>query len=362
MAFFCLGPRASQVYRKGTHLTENDLEHFGTDDAAVDRGSGLSYEEYEDLYDPLRVDRQARRKLKPVVQPLRVTLRETVSQLAEPEELEAGFETTYHPSRFEAGWLLSSLRSFYEQGLITDVLALAKGGKEASVYRCAAHPATGLEFLAAKIYRPRMLRNLRNDSLYRQGRETLQDSGRVVKKRERRVMLAIEKKTNFGQLVSHMSWLGYEFVTLRRLYNAGAAVPRPVAVNPNSVLMAYVGDASRAAPTLHEISLGPREARALFDETLRNIELMLSQGLVHADLSAYNILYWEGAIYLIDFPQVIDIHINRSARAILARDVLRVCQYFHGQGVDCDSEVIMRRLWDRYGVQADLLFLEDESA
>ena len=344
-------------------MTENDLDHVtGTDNAAVDRGSGHSYEEYEDLYDPLRVDRQARRKLKPVVQPRRVTLRETVSQLAEPEELEAGFETTYHPSRFEAGWLLSSLHSFYEQGLITDVLALAKGGKEANVYRCAAHPATGLEFLAAKIYRPRMLRNLRNDSLYRQGRETLQDSGRVVKKRERRVMLAIEKKTNFGQLVSHMSWLGYEFVTLRRLYDAGAAVPRPVAVNPNSVLMAYVGDASRAAPTLHEISLGPREARALFGETLRNIELMLSQGLVHADLSAYNILYWEGAIYLIDFPQVIDIHINRSARAILARDVLRVCQYFQGQGVDCDPEVIMRRLWDRYGVQADLLFLEEESA
>jgi len=343
-------------------LDEHDLDYLvDSSIAAASREGGHSYEEYEDLYDPLRVDRQARRKLKPLVQPRRVVLRDAVSQLAEPEELEAGFETTYHPSRFEAGWLLSSLSSFYEQGLITDVLALVKGGKEANVYRCAAQPATGMEYLAAKVYRPRMLRNLRNDSLYRQGRETLQDSGRVVKKRERRVMLAIEKKTNFGQLVSHMSWLGYEFVTLRRLYEAGAAVPKPLAVSPNTVLMAYVGDAGRAAPTLHEISLSPHEAVVIFREVMRNVELMLSQGLVHADLSAFNILYWQGAIYLIDFPQVIDIHINRSARSILARDLLRVCQYFQGQGVDCDPEAIMHRLWDRYGVQADLLLLEDES-
>jgi len=319
------------------------------------------YEQYEQAYDPLRVDRQTRRKRKPLVQPRRASLPDSVSQLAEPEEWEAGFKTTYRPSRFEAGWLRSSLQTFYDQGLITDVLALVKGGKEANVYRCTAHPATGLEFVAAKIYRPRMFRNLRNDSLYRQGRETLTDSGRVVKKRERRVMLAIEKKTGFGQLVSHMSWLGYEFVTLRRLYEQGAAVPRPVAVNPNTVLMAYIGDANRAAPTLHEVSLSPREASALFGETLRNIELLLSQGLVHADLSAYNILYWEGAIYLIDFPQVIDIHINRSARAILARDIQRVCQYFQAQGVDCEPQAILGQLWERYGVPVDMLILEEET-
>ena len=76
----------------------------------------------------------------------------------------------YVPARFEAAWLRASIASFYEEEWISDVLASVKGGKEANVYRCQAHPNTGEQLLAAKVYRPRQFRNLRNDKAYRDGR------------------------------------------------------------------------------------------------------------------------------------------------------------------------------------------------
>jgi RIO kinase 1 len=94
---------------------------------------------------------------------------------------------------------------------------------------------------------------------------------------------------------------------------------------------------------------------------------MLMNGLIHGDLSAYNILYWEGQITLIDFPQVTDSHNNANARFILSRDIERVCQYFARQRVDCDPAVITRRLWRRFAepdpklVAADLSRQEIEA-
>ncbi len=75
---------------------------------------------------------------------------------------------------------------------------------------------------------------------------------------------------------------------------------------------------------------------------------MLENGLAHGDLSAYNILYWQGEIRLIDFPQVIDIHTNRSAQAVLKRDVERVCQYFRRYGIRVDHHALAEDLWERY--------------
>jgi RIO kinase 1 len=255
---------------------------------------------------------------------------------------------TYKPARYEAVWLAASLRSFYEQELIVDVLAQVKGGKEASVYRCAAHPRLGVEFLAAKVYRPRQFRNLRNDSLYREGRAILTVGGSAVSKRDRRTMLAVAKKTEFGAKLQHTSWLMHEYLTLERLHQAGASVPRPYGSNENAILMTYVGDERRAAPTLSEIRLGHQEARPLFAELLRNVELMLSLGLVHGDLSAYNVLYWNGQVVLIDFPQGTSSQANQSARFILNRDVQRVCEYFARQGVPSDYRGIAADLADRY--------------
>ena len=320
-----------------------------------DSDATAPYEEYDSQFDPLITDRKARRHRRPggSVGPRR-SEQEIVAELADADAMEIGFRTTYQPSRFERGWLLSSLNGFYEEGLITDVLAQVKGGKEASVYRCQAHPATGMEYLAAKVYRPRMLRNLRNDKLYRQGRETLTDGGRVVRKNDQRSMKAITRKTRFGLRVRHISWLMYEFITLRTLHQAGAAVPRPLAAGANAILMEYCGDAHRAAPTLQEVDLASDEAPVLFAEAMRNVELMLSHDLIHGDLSAYNILYWEGAIALIDFPQVINVYVNRQAREILTRDVTRTCEYFSRQGVACDPAAIAGDLWSRYGVEQEM--------
>jgi len=272
--------------------------------------------------------------------------------LADPSGAAASWTMTYVPARFEAVWLRASLASFYEEDWISDVLASVKGGKEANVYCCQAHPNTSEQLLAAKVYRPRQFRNLRNDMAYRDGRTILTPEGRPVKGSDHRLMRAIGKKTSFGQQVSHTSWLMHEFTTLERLYQLGAAVPRPVAANANALLMTYCGDKRQAAPTLNSVRLGTRAAQQLFEEALRNIELMLAQGLIHGDLSAYNMLYWQGRITLIDFPQVSYVASNRNARAIFERDVRRVCDYFVAQGVAVQPSQIAAELWARH-VESD---------
>jgi len=300
------------------------------------------YEHYAERFEP----RETGRRRKPGKQK---SQSQVVAELAEPTGLEAGFVTTYQPARYEKEWLLSSLRTFYDEHLITDVLAQVKGGKEASVYRCAAEPSTGAAMLAAKVYRPRQFRNLRNDKVYREGRAILTADGRPVKKTDHRIMRAVGKKTAFGAQVQHTSWIMYEYTTMERLHQAGAAVPSVVAPAENAILMGYCGDERRAAPTLNEIGLVRKEAGALFQEVLRNIELMLQHNLIHGDLSAYNILYWEGRVVIIDFPQVTDLRTNGQADLILHRDIRRVCEYFAKQGVPCDPNAIMTQLWDQYG-------------
>jgi RIO kinase 1 len=308
------------------------------------------YDDYEEMFNPVKVDRQARRKRKVRVDPnLAKGGRETaVSTIAETTALETKFETSYQTSRHEAGWLLESLQSFYEQELISDIAAQVKGGKEANVYRCVAHPALGVEWVAAKVYRPRMFRSLSNDKMYRQGREVLKANGRPVKATDTRMMRAMGKKTAFGQQVAHTSWLMYEYTTMEVLYELGASVPKPIASNDNAILMAYVGDEQMAAPPLSQLSLDRDEAILAFREVMRNVELLLANGRIHGDLSAYNILYWNEQPVLIDFPQAVDCDSNPDAFTIFERDVQRVCDYFARQGVPCDAAFITNDLWERY--------------
>lgn len=307
--------------------------------------SNEKYAHYEALFDP-NSDEPMRgpRKPRPPHSPKK-SQQALVEELTDTTDLHESFETTYQPARHETEWLISSLYDFYDQELIHDVLSRVKGGKEASVYCCAAHPTTGLALVAAKVYRPRKFRNLRNDKMYREGRNVLTSDGKAVKNNDHRTMRALGKKTAFGMQVQHTSWLMHEFTTLQRLYDAGAAVPFPIAASDNAILMGYVGDVSRAASTLSEVSLEPEEATPLFAEVLRNIELLLHHGLIHGDLSAYNILYWEGRVTLIDFPQITDSRTNSSALPILQRDIARVCEYFARQGVSCDPVALAADLW-----------------
>jgi RIO kinase 1 len=337
-------------------MQENDGNYR---DGGQDSGSHRNdpyidrYELYEERYDPewqvpaWRSESRASHKPKKSRSQILAELTDDLS------DVELGFETTYRPSRYEQGWLLQSLFSFYDEGLITDVLALVKGGKEASVYLCQAHPATGLDLVAAKVYRPRMFRNLRNDAMYRQGREVLVASGKPAGKAAGTIARAIRNKTAFGLEAAHTSWLMHEFMATERLYEAGGAVPRPISSSENAILMSYHGDDGLAAPTLNTVHLEAEEAHRLFREVLRNVDLMLQNDLIHGDLSAYNILYWApqgppGEMTIIDFPQVVNLHSNPKARIILERDIWRTCEYFASQGVGSDPEAIASELWRRF--------------
>src|SRR4029077_6001623 len=112
--------------------------------------------------------------------------------------------------------------------------------------------------------------------------------------------------------------------------------------------MEYVGDEIMPAPTLSHITLERDEAHALFERMLRNIELMLAAQVVHGDLSAYNVLYWEGELAIIDFPQVVDPRQNSEAADIFRRDVARICQYFARYGVASQPDRLAHDLWARH--------------
>lgn len=303
---------------------------------------------YEEAFDELSRAERDWLAGKPVRRQGKKQVSDELREMADVTGLERGFDLSYKAAKHERVWLFESLRGFIDDQLITDVVALVKGGKEANVYRCAAHPNLGVPYLAAKVYRPRMFRTIRNDHQYRQGRELLNEQGRAFKRNEARLMKAVEQRTDYGQNVAQTSWLMHEYMTMERLYRAGGAVPRPVAAGENAILMGYWGDGNMAAPTLNGVRLELDEAEALFAEAWRNVELMLQHHLIHGDLSAYNILYWEGQITLIDFPQVVDCVANDFARDILRRDVERLCDYFASQGVRCEAQALMGDLWGRY--------------
>ena len=257
------------------------------------------------------------------------------------------FKFTYQAARFEAWWLLESLGDFYEHKWITDVLRRLKGGKEASVYLCRSGPAIDAPLVAAKVYRPRQLRNLKNDGQYRTGRVDLDENGRAIVKDGD--LHAMEKRTNYGEALRHQSWIAYEFQTLEMLQQAGADVPQPYAMEKNAILMDYIGDVDTAAPTLNTVTLERDEVRPLFERVVRDVDLLLTNQRIHGDLSAYNILYWDGEITLIDFPQVVQPESNPAAWTIFLRDITRVCQYFASQGLKRDARKLATELWTSHG-------------
>ncbi len=265
----------------------------------------------------------------------------------EQSEARGDFRFTYEPARFEEWWLMASLGDLYEHQWIGDVLRRIKSGKEASVYQCSAGAAVTGTLAAAKVYRPWSLRNMRNDWAYREGRADLDHEGHLVV--DGGMLHAIQKRTEYGRELLHESWIAYEFRTLRALHSAGADVPEPYVMMHNVILMSFIGDVSRSAPTLNEVTLERQEAGVLFERVLRNIDILLAGDRIHGDLSAYNILYWRGQISLIDFPQVVSPRENPNAYSIFMRDVRRVCEYFGDQGVEVDAAQLGQELWESHG-------------
>lgn len=259
--------------------------------------------------------------------------------------VETDFKPTFSASKLERAWILEYLGPFYEDHYIADVLRQVKGGKEATVYCCLAHSRMGTKFVAAKVYRPKIFRTLKNDSEYRQGRTMVDEENQVL--RGRREKLAIKKKSDYGQGLLHSAWLSNEYQVLVTLHAAGVDVPKPIAQSNNTLLMEYLGDAEMPAPTLNSINLERDEAQPLFDRVMRNVETMLAHNVVHADLSAFNILYWDGDIRIIDLPQAVNPYVNPKAFQMFERDVMRVCQYFRRYAIDTNPHQLAREIWKR---------------
>jgi RIO kinase 1 len=271
-----------------------------------------------------------------------------------PDHDESGplrpFDPTFTGSRQERAWIRDNLSGLYQDRWFTDVLYRVSGGKEATVYCCRAHPSTGFDLLAAKVFRPRVFRAMRNDSRYKLGRTALDEEGKTLRgSREHR---ALRKRTSFGKRLDAVSWCQHEYKTLRRLFDAGADVPRPLVVVENAILMEFVGDENGPADLLQSVRLGEAEARSVLERLVRNVGVMLDVYRIHADLSAYNVLYHEGEVTIIDLPQCVDALRHPEAFELLTRDLDRLCRYFARQGVERNAQVLAWNLWERHlGVQ-----------
>ncbi len=295
----------------------------------------IDWEFLEDEYDTPATEKTMRRS--------RPRRQQVVTQLTERADSKHDFNPTFHSSKYEREWILNYLGPFYEEHIITDVLRQVKGGKEATVYCCRAHPSTGVKLIAAKVYRPHIFRALKNDSVYRKGREFVDTEGKEV--RGRRQKLAMKKKTEFGRELLHTTWLNNEYQHLRALHTAGADVPKSFAQSDNVILMEYLGSEKFPAPTLNTVTLEPQEAHEIFARLMWNVETFMTHQCIHADLSAFNVLYWRGEIKIIDLPQAVNPDVNPTAHVLLTRDITRLCQYFARYGIKERPEEIVERLW-----------------
>jgi len=202
-----------------------------------------------------------------------------------------------------------------EEGIIDSVHSRLMSGKEATVYIV---ERDGL-FGAAKVYKPRDERTFKKTSSYVEGRNQTRNS------RDRR---AIHKKTAYGRGLSEDGWQGMEFQALRSAFDAGVRVPEPFNLYENILLMELVVDAQGApAPRMADVHPTADEATQLHLQVFLQVKALLSVGLIHGDLSAYNVLMAAAGPTLIDMPQAVNVAGNNNARQILRRDLQNVTQY-----------------------------------
>jgi RIO kinase 1 len=189
-----------------------------------------------------------------------------------------------------------------------------------------------------------MFRSLKNDALYRESRRQRDCDGSVARRKRPKSSTTNDRSRN----ARVSDWIEYEYETLCLVHGIGADVPVPVARVGNAVLMEFLGDAEAPAPRLCDVRIDPRDAQRLFDQILWNIELFLTCHRIHGDLSAYNVLYHDHDIRIIDFAQAVDPRHGDAARSLLERDIDRVGSYFARYGVTSDACETAARLWSDY--------------
>ncbi|MEK7704059.1 MAG: PA4780 family RIO1-like protein kinase [Myxococcota bacterium] len=228
-----------------------------------------------------------------------------------------------------------SLVSLVEQGIIEDVVRPLMSGKEAQVYLVVAHG----EQHVAKVYKEANDRTFKHRVEYTEGR-------RVRNSRDQRAM---DKRSQYGRSQQEASWRTAEVDVIYRLRAAGVRVPEPKAYFDNVLVMELVTDRhGNPAPRLADVPLDAQQAEPMFDMLLREVVKMLCAGLVHGDLSEFNILAGHSGSVIIDFPQATDSATNGNARKFLIRDVGNLTRFFGRYRSELRSRRYAEEMWELY--------------
>lgn len=227
------------------------------------------------------------------------------------------------------------LESLIENGLIDEVLRSLKSGKEAAVYvvRC------GTEICCAKVYKEAEQRAFRQSVLYQEGRKV----------RNSRRARAMEKGSRYGRQEQESAWQNAEVTALYRLDAAGVRVPKPYNFIDGVLLMELVTDADgQPAPRLNDLEMTAEQARTYHAFLIGQIVRMLCDGLVHGDLSEYNVLVDQHGPVIIDLPQAVDAAGNNNARMMLERDVANMAAYFGRFAPELLTTAYGKEMWKLY--------------
>ncbi|WP_277961532.1 PA4780 family RIO1-like protein kinase [Pseudomonas sp. RIT-To-2] len=222
-----------------------------------------------------------------------------------------------------------------EDGLVDEVLRPLMSGKEAAVYvvRC------GKELRCAKVYKEANKRSFRQAAEYQEGRKV----------RNSRQARAMAKGSKFGRKEAEEAWQNAEVAALFRLASAGVRVPKPFDFLEGVLLMELVADEyGDAAPRLNDVELDPEQAREYHEFLIRQIVLMLCTGLVHGDLSEFNVLLGPDGPVIIDLPQAVDAAGNNHAFSMLERDVGNMASYFGRFAPELRDTRYAREMWALY--------------
>lgn len=222
-----------------------------------------------------------------------------------------------------------------EDGLVDEVLRPLMSGKEAAVYvvRC------GAQVRCAKVYKEANKRSFRQAAEYQEGRKV----------RNSRQARAMAKGSKYGRKEAEDAWQNAEVAALFRLANAGVRVPKPYDFQDGVLLMELVTDADGdAAPRLNDVHLEADEAREYHAFVIRQIVLMLCAGLVHGDLSEFNVLLGPDGPVIIDLPQAVDAAGNNHAFSMLQRDVANMAHYFGRFAPELKDTRFAQEMWALY--------------
>ena len=229
----------------------------------------------------------------------------------------------------------SRLQPLLDEGLIDSVQRQLMSGKEAMVFVV----QSGGETVCAKVYKEANNRSFRQAVDYTENRKT----------KNSRQARAMAKGTKFGRQAMEAAWQSAEVDALYRLAAAGVRVPRPINFHEGVLLMELVCDANGdAAPRLNDVAFSPDDARAHHATLVREVVRMLAAGVVHGDLSEFNILVAADGPVIIDLPQAVDAAGNNHAAAMLERDVANLRHYFGRFAPELLATDYGREIWALY--------------